>query len=91
MQTRRRNESRQAFEIARYSPTCATEVRVVLESALRGRLEQVPKDLGKLLEFKYELLVEASQRVDDSDIRLFLESIAVGGKTGAMKKKLLAL
>ncbi len=83
--------ARSLGEAARVSKECASAARRTIESALRGDPKLAPRDLGKLLDTFHELCIEDKARITIPATRSFLKAITVGGKTGSLKKKLLAL
>lgn len=76
-------------DIARVSPLHADAVRQVIEASLTGG-EHIPKSFSLLLEFFNELLHAEGIKVTNAATRVFLESLAQGGKTKKLAAELLA-
>ena len=58
--------------VARASSTCACEVRVAIQCALRGDPTKGPRDEGALVDLLAELLAEVERRIEDPDAWAYL-------------------
>lgn len=77
-------------EVARVSPLHMDAVRQVLERALQGSIDNVPRELPALLEFYKEVLVACKKKIESDETKTFLRSIKTGGKTAKLVKELTA-
>jgi hypothetical protein len=77
-------------DVARVSGVHRMVVQRALQTALGGNPEDLPRDVGKLLELLYELSIELDQPIRDEGCRAFLEQIP-SGKAGNTARSLLNL
>ncbi|MDX2105117.1 MAG: DUF6493 family protein [Candidatus Melainabacteria bacterium] len=75
-------------EVARVSPLHMDAVRQVLERALQGSFENLPRDVSAVLEFYKEVLSATNRKVENEKTKTFLLSIKTGGKTAKLVKEL---
>ncbi|HND51156.1 MAG TPA: DUF6493 family protein, partial [Pirellulaceae bacterium] len=78
-------------DVARTSNLHAAVVLLGLQHGLRGDLEKLPKDVGKLLELAVELCHQLTLPVVDEDCRTWLRQFGKAGKVGLLATSLLAI
>ncbi len=78
-------------EISAISPQHAGAVRTALSEMLTQLPEDLPRDLGSILELLYELHIASETQVEDPDLTKSLASINAEGKAGKFAKKLASL
>jgi hypothetical protein len=78
-------------EISAISQQHADAVRVALSELLSQLPEDLPRDLGGILELLYELHIASETQLQNADLALSFASINAGGKAGKFAKKLASL
>jgi len=86
-----RRWTQRAREISAISPQHEDAVRTALSEMLTQLPEELPRDLGSILELLYELHIASETHVADPDLAKSLTSINAGGKAGKFAKKLVSM
>lgn len=76
------------LDISRVSELHANAVRQLIQLTLHGDGKNAPKDISAVLELLNELLIEEDAQIDDPETVVYLKSVTMGGKTGALIKAL---
>jgi hypothetical protein len=78
-------------QVARVTPHHAQQIAAIFMQVVQFDPDDLPRDLGGLLELLFELCVETRQKLSNPVTREFLSALRVGGKTATYSKRLLAL
>lgn len=86
-----RRWTKRLTEISQISPDHASAIQMALSSMLIGMPQDLPRDLGGILELLYELHIVLGTNVENVDFLTAMGLVTVGGKTGKYTKKLIGL